>query len=72
VVDLHLSGVLADLAGIREEPGEQFLVRVVDTDRLPVGDRCRFPAAERYLAEPCDQWLLPWRSIRASKQVRSP
>jgi len=23
VVDLHLSGVLADLAGIREEPGEQ-------------------------------------------------
>lgn len=57
VVDFHLAGLLADLADIREEPCDEFLVRIVDPDRLTVGDRRRFLPVERCLTEPCDQWL---------------
>ena len=52
VVDLHLAGLLADLAGIREEPGDELLVRIVNPDRLAVGDRRRFLPPEWYAAEP--------------------
>jgi hypothetical protein len=42
VMDFHLARLLAILADIREEPCHEFLVRVVDPDRLAVGDRRRF------------------------------
>ena len=57
VVDLHLAGLLADLADVREESCDEFLVRVVDPGRLTVGDRRRFLPVEWCFTEPCDQWL---------------
>jgi hypothetical protein len=57
VVDLHVVRLLADLAGIRKESGDELFMRVVDPDWLTVGDRRRFLPSEWYAAEPCDQWL---------------
>ena len=57
VVDLHVVRLLAYLARIREESGDELLLRIVDPDRLTVSDRRRFLPLERYTAEPCDQWL---------------
>ena len=51
------SSVSAELAGVREEPGDELLVRIVDPDRLTVDDPRRFLPMEWYAAEPCDQWL---------------
>jgi hypothetical protein len=57
VVHLHLARLLADLAGGREKPCDELLVRIVHPDRLAVGDRRRSSPSERYATEPCDQWL---------------
>src|SRR3954466_13316770 len=42
VVDLHVVRLLAYLARIREESGDELLLRIVDPDRLTVSDRRRF------------------------------
>src|SRR3954451_24513403 len=50
VVDLHVVRLLAYLARIREESGDELLLRIVDPDRLTVSDRRRFLPLERYNA----------------------
>ena len=41
VVNLHLTRLLADLTNVREESCDEFLVRIVNPDRLAVGDRAK-------------------------------
>jgi len=57
VVNFHVVLLLTDLASILEEPSHDFLVRIVDPNRLAVDDRRRFLPMEWCFPEPCDQWL---------------
>lgn len=55
VVNLDVARLLADLAGVRQEPCDEFLVRIVGPGRLTVIDRRRFLPVEWNATEPCDQ-----------------
>jgi hypothetical protein len=71
VVHLHPVRALAELTPIGKEPGDQLLVRV-GPDRLAVGQDRHLLPFQWDPREPGDQWGLPSRSKRASKQVRKP
>ena len=72
VVDLHVVRLLAYLARIREESGDELLLRIVDPDRLTVSDRRDFCRWSGIPPNRATSGCLPLRSTRASKQVRSP
>ncbi|GAA2957110.1 hypothetical protein GCM10020227_25320 [Streptomyces flavovirens] len=57
VVHLHVALASADLAGIRQEPRDEFLLRIVHPDRLTIGEFRRSLPLEGNSAEPCHQWL---------------
>jgi hypothetical protein len=42
MMHLNVTRSLAGFAGVRKEPLNELLVRIVDPDRLTVDDRCRF------------------------------
>ncbi|GAB2713089.1 hypothetical protein [Nocardia thraciensis] len=57
VVDFDAAHYAAEFAGVRQEPSEDLLVRVVDPDRRRIGDSRRFLPVQRNVTEPCDQWF---------------
>ena len=52
VVRLNVARALTDLAGVREEPGDELVVRMVHPDRLTVDDRRRSLPLQWNAAEP--------------------
>ncbi|MCW8098930.1 hypothetical protein OOZ58_20460 [Streptomyces tauricus] len=64
VVHLHVAFASTDLAGIRQESRDEFLLRIVHPDRLTIGKFRRSLPLEGNPAEPCHQWLpvLPFNS----------
>ncbi|MET0235506.1 MAG: hypothetical protein ABW224_12755 [Kibdelosporangium sp.] len=57
MVNLNLARLLADLAGVREQPRHELLVRIVNPDWQAVDDRRHLLPVEWCFTEPCDQWL---------------
>lgn len=64
MVHLHVALASADLAGIRQESRDEFLLWIVHPDRLTIGGFRRSLPLEGNPAEPCHQWLpvLPLNS----------
>src|SRR3954466_3349851 len=62
VMHLDIARGSADLAGVRQEPSDQFLVRIVHPDRPSIGDLRRPLPLEGYSTEPGHQWfpVLPF------------
>ena len=58
VVHLHLAAVLAQLAPVPQEPGDDLLAGVGVPAGSAVGDDRGFLSFEGNAAEPCDQGLL--------------
>ncbi len=57
VVHLDITGGPADLARVRQKPGDQLLLRVVHPDRPTISDLRRSLLLERDSTEPRHQWL---------------
>src|SRR6476660_7579415 len=57
LVHMHLAAVPADLAPVRQEPGDQLLMADDARDKGAIGDDRILLPPERNAAEPCDQWL---------------
>ena len=57
LVDVHLARVPADLAPVRQEPGDQLFTADNARDQETVGDDRVLLPSQRDAAEPCDQWL---------------
>lgn len=73
VVHLHGAAVVAELASVPQEPGDElFAGQGIPAGEAVVDDRC-FAPCEGNASEPCDQWFpVVSRRRTASKQVRSP
>jgi len=61
VVHLHVALASADLAGIRQESRDEFLLRIVHPDRLTIGEFHRPLPLKGNPTEPGHQWcpVLP-------------
>lgn len=57
VVHLHVALASADLASIRQESRDEFLLRIVHPDWLTISEFRRSLPLEGNPAEPCHQWL---------------
>jgi hypothetical protein len=57
LMNLDIARGAAKLAGVRQQAGDQFLVWIVNRNRLAVDELGRALPLEWDTTEPCDQWL---------------